>query len=161
MAKKQKKKSDGSITNKKGLYDFEVIQKYKAGMVLVGSEVKSLRMRAPSFVDAFCFYKGGELWMKGVHIPPWQHAGVDNHKPLRLRKLLLSRGELSRLRRKLQPQPLTVIPLRIFKEKGLTGGNRTYFRVEIALARGRKKFDKRNLIKERDLKRKMRQQGDY
>ena len=161
MAKKRNKKSDGSITNKKGLYDFEVLQKYKAGMVLVGSEAKSLRMREPSFVDAFCFYKDGELWVKGLHIPPCQHASLDNHKPLRLRKLLLGRGELSRLHRKVQQQSLTIIPLRIFKEKGLTGGDRTYFRMEIALARGRKKFDKRNLIKERELKRKMRQQCDY
>lgn len=138
-----------NIRNKRATFDYEIIEEYVAGIVLVGTEIKSLRLGKASLVDSYCYFERNELWIRNVNIAEYTWGTCNNHIPKRDRKLLLNRKELTKLQRSLQDRGLTVVGLRLFlNDRGLA-------KVAIGLARGRKSFDKREYIKENDAKREM------
>ncbi len=145
--KDNKKQGEVNIRNKRATFEFEVIDKYVAGLVLQGSEIKSIRNHKVSMSDAYCIFRDEELWLKNLSISEFKQATIWQHEPLRLRKLLLNRKELSKLHAKVKERGFTIIPLRMFVNK------RGFAKVEIALARGKKVYDKRHSIKEKDQKR--------
>jgi len=137
------------IRNRQAFFEYFIEDKYDAGMVLAGTEVKSLREGKASFNDSYCFFNKGELWIKSLHIAEYSHGTVNNHDPVRERKLLLNRKELKKIESKIKEKGVTVIPLRIFfSEKGLV-------KMEIGLGKGKKLYDKRESIKQRDNDREM------
>jgi SsrA-binding protein len=132
------------IKNRNAYFEYFIIDKYTAGIVLTGTEVKSLRTGKASFNDSYCIFQKGELWIKSFHIAEYSHGTINNHDPLRERKLLLSKRELKRLENKLKEQGFTIVPLRLFfNEKNIA-------KVEIGLAKGKKLHDKRETIKQRE-----------
>lgn len=136
-----------NILNKKAGYEYAFIDKYIAGMVLRGSEIKSIRENQVNVNDAFCTFIGGELFVRNMHIGEYKEATYNNHSTKRDRKLLLNKIELRKLYDKLKDKGLTVIPLRLFiNDTGLA-------KLEIALAKGKKEFDKRDDIKRKDIER--------
>ena len=138
-----------NIRNKRATFDYEIIEEYVAGIVLVGTEIKSLRLGKASLVDSYCYFERNELWIRNVNIAEYAWGTCNNHVPKRDRKLLLNRKELNKLQRALQDRGLTVVGLRIFlNDRGLA-------KVAIGLARGRKSYDKREYLKENDAKREM------
>jgi SsrA-binding protein len=138
-----------NIRNKRATFDYEILEEYIAGIVLVGTEIKSIRLGKASMVDCYCYFEKGELWIRGVNISEYAWGTCNNHIPKRDRKLLLNRKELAKLQRSLQDKGLTVVGLRLFlNERGLA-------KVAIGLARGRKSYDKREYLKENDAKREM------
>ena len=138
-----------NIRNKRATFDYEIIEEYIAGVVLVGTEIKSLRLGKASLVDSYCYFERNELWIRNVNIAEYTWGTCNNHVPKRDRKLLLNRKELNKLQRALQDKGLTVVGLRIFlNDRGLA-------KVAIGLARGRKSYDKREYLKENDAKREM------
>ena len=140
-------KNNIQIKNKKAFHDFEIIEKFVAGIVLVGTEVKSVRLGKVSLNDSYCYFIKNELFVRNIQITEYAFASFANHIAGRERKLLLNRSELKRLERKVRETGLTIIPLRIFiTDKGLV-------KLEIGLARGRKLYDKREVIKLKDTKR--------
>jgi len=143
------KKKDINILNKKASHDYEFILKYIAGIVLTGTEIKSLRNGRASLVDAFCFIINGELWAKNIHIAEYEFGSYNNHNPKRDRKLLLNRDELSKMDVKLREKGLTVVVTRLFIN------DRGWAKIEIAVARGKKQYDKREDIKQKDANREM------
>ncbi|MXZ45969.1 MAG: SsrA-binding protein SmpB [Chloroflexi bacterium] len=135
-------------TNRRARYDYSIETTYEAGMVLTGSEIKSIRAGQANIAEGFARFQRGELWLHNVHIAPYAPAG-ENHEPTRTRKLLLHRGELERLERALREQPgMTIVPLRLYLTRGLA-------KVEIGLARGRRQYDKRQAIAKREAERTM------
>lgn len=137
-------KTDICVTNKKATFDYELLDKYQAGIVLKGTEIKSLREKKGSLVDAFCYFDGSELWAKGVNIPKYFYGTYSNHDPLRDRKLLLTKKELKKLENDVKKPGYSIIPINIFiSESG-------YAKMTIALAKGKKQFDKRQSIKDKD-----------
>jgi len=150
MAKGGKKKTaPGNVaTNRQASYRFEFLDKIEAGIVLLGTEVKALRTTGAQLKDGYAAIHDGELWLHNVHIPPYQPASRDNHEPERARKLLVSRRELDRLAGRVQERGLTLVPTRIYFRG-------PFAKVEIALARGKDRFDKRQAIRERETKRDM------
>jgi len=143
------KKKDICILNKKASHDYEFITKYVAGIVLTGTEVKSLRNGRSSLVDAFCFIINGELWAKNVHIAEYEFGSYNNHNPKRDRKLLLKRDELRKLEVKLREKGFTVVVTKLFIN------DRGWAKIEVAVARGKKEYDKREDIKQKDANREM------
>ena len=138
-----------NIRNKRATFDYEILEEYTAGIVLVGTEIKSLRTGHGSMLDCYCYFERDELWIRGINIAEYHWAAQFNHTPKRDRKLLLNRKELNKLQRSLQDKGLTVVGMRLFlNDRGLV-------KVVIGLGRGRKKFDKRDYIKEKDAKREM------
>lgn len=138
-----------NIRNKRATFDYEIIEEYIAGIVLVGTEIKSLRLGKASLVDSYCYFERNELWIRNVNIAEYTWGTCNNHVPKRDRKLLLNRKELNKLQRSLQDRGLTVVGLRIFlNDRGLA-------KVAVGLARGRKSYDKREYIKSNDAKREM------
>lgn len=138
-----------TIVNKRARFDFEILEEFQAGIVLTGTEIKSLRLGKAAMVDAYCYFHDHELFLRGLNIAEYHWGTYNNHLPKRDRKLLLNRRELGRLERAMQDKSLTVVGLRIFvNDRGLA-------KVMIGLARGRKQFDKREYIKEKDAKREM------
>lgn len=136
-----------NIRNKRASFDFEFIEKFVAGIQLYGTEIKSIRAGKASLVDSFCFFVRGELWVKGMHISEYKFGTFYNHEEKRERKLLLNRKELDKLDRKTKESGLTIVPVRLFiNDKGLA-------KLEIALARGKKSYDKRESLKQKDAKR--------
>ncbi len=140
------------ISNKKAYYEYYIEDKFIAGLVLQGTEIKSLRAGKVSFNDSYCLFDKGELFVRSLHISEYSFGTFSNHEPLQERKLLLNKRELKKLEGKIKEKGYSIIPLRIFlSEKG-------FFKMEIGLAKGKKIFDKRNTIKEResdrDIKRK-------
>jgi len=132
------------IKNRSAYHDYFIEDKYDAGMVLAGTEVKSIREGKVNFVDSFCTFHNGELWVKNMHIAEYRLGTTNNHIAVHDRKLLLTRRELRKLENKLKDKGYTIIPLRIFfSEKGLA-------KMEIGLAKGKKLYDKRESIKQRD-----------
>ncbi len=132
------------IKNRSAWHDYFIEDKYVAGLVLAGTEVKSLRDGKASFNDAFCFFHKNELWIKSLHIAEYAFGNVNNHIAVRERKLLLNKKELKKLEAKLKDKGYTIVPLRIFfNEKGLA-------KLEIGLGRGKKLYDKRETIKQRE-----------
>ena len=132
------------IKNRSAYHDYFIEEKYDAGMVLAGTEVKSIREGKVSFVDSFCAFDQGELWVKNMHIAEYRMGTTNNHLAVHDRKLLLTRRELRKLEIKLRDKGYTIVPLRIFfSEKG-------FAKMEIGLGRGKKSYDKRESIKQRD-----------
>lgn len=145
----EKLKNDILIRNKRASFDFELIDTYQAGIVLVGTEIKSIRLGKASLVDTFCFFNNGELWVKNMNISEYFYGTYNNHLPRRDRKLLLNKKELQKLRRQTKETGFTIIPTKLFiNSKGLA-------KVEIAVAKGKKAYDKRESLKEKDDKRMM------
>lgn len=132
--------------NRKARHDFSIEETFEAGMVLTGTEVKSLRAGRASLVDGFAFIDGGEAWLKNVHIPEYNEGSWTNHEPKRARKLLLNRSEINKIAGKLKESGLTLIPLSMYFLDGKA-------KIELGLARGRKNYDKRQAIAEKDAKR--------
>jgi SsrA-binding protein len=136
--------------NKKARYDYEIIEVIEAGMVLLGTEVKSLRQGRANLKDSYARIKDGELFLMQCHISPYTHAYYDNHEPDRVRKLLVRKREIKRLQGKTQEKGLTLVPLRIYFKDGKA-------KVELALGRGKRSYDKRETLKrkteERELER--------
>lgn len=141
-------KKDVLIKNKRATFDYELVDKFTAGIVLVGTEIKSIRLGKASLVDTFCFFAGNnELWVKNMNISEYSFGSYNNHLPRRDRKLLLNRKELIKLQREVKDNGMTIVPTKLFiNDKGLC-------KLEIALARGKKEYDKRESIKEKDAKR--------
>ena len=138
-----------NIRNKRAAFDYEILEEYVAGIVLAGTEIKSLRLGKASLVDCYCYFDRGELFIRGVNISEYHWGTYNNHQPRRDRKLLLQRRELAKLQRALQDKGLTVVGLRLFiNDRGLA-------KMVIGLARGRKNYDKRDYIKEKDARREM------
>jgi len=135
------------LNNKKAFYDYYFESRYIAGLVLKGTEIKSLRAGKASFIDSYCYFNKGELFVKSLHIAEYAFGTYTNHEPMRDRKLLLSKRELSKLESKTKEKGYSIIPLKIFiNENGLA-------KMEIGLGRGKKSYDKRNTIKEREIDR--------
>src|SRR5580700_843536 len=134
-------------TNRRARYDYDILDTYECGIVLQGSEVKSLRSGRAQLSDAYARVSNGEMWLFGVHIPPWQFAsGFGAHDPDRRRKLLLHRGQIDELLGRTQQATLTLIPVRLYFKEGKA-------KVELALARGRRLYDKRRVLAEREAER--------
>lgn len=143
------KNSNIVIKNKKATFQFEIIETYTAGIVLKGTEIKSIRMGKASFVDSYCHFIGNELWIKGLHIAEYAWGTYNNHDPKQERKLLLTRKELIKLKRRSEEKGLTIIALKLFiNQRGLA-------KVDIALARGKQLHDKRETLKHKDARREM------
>ena len=132
--------------NKKARHDYAISDTYEAGIVLTGTEVKSLRAGRASLIDSYANVKDGEVWLHGVHIPEYTEGTWNNHTPRRVRKLLLHRDEIARLIGKTREGGQTLIPLTLYFKDGKA-------KVEIALAKGKKEYDKRQTIAERDANR--------
>ena len=133
-----------SIRNKRATYDFEILDTYIAGIVLTGTEIKSLRLGKASLTDCYCYFHNGELFVRGMNIAEYHWGTYNHHIPKRDRKLLLNRKELVKLQRSLQDKGLSVVGLKLFiNERG-------FAKLQIGLGKGRKSFDKREYIKERD-----------
>jgi SsrA-binding protein len=135
-------------TNRRARHNYEIIDTFEAGMVLKGSEVKSLRAGQVQLKDAYASLHRGELWLENAHISPYSYATGGGHDPERARKLLLHRREIDRLTGKINEQGLTLVPLQIYFVNGLA-------KIEIALAKGRHTYDKRKKLVERQQKREM------
>ncbi|WP_410486700.1 SsrA-binding protein SmpB [Spongiivirga sp. MCCC 1A20706] len=135
-----------NIKNKRARFEYEILDTYVAGIVLAGTEIKSIREGKANIADSFCEFNNGELFVINMNIDPYSHATYFNHKPKTARKLLLNRRELKKLEREVKHSGLTIIPLKLFlNDRGLA-------KIEIALGRGKKLHDKRNTIKDRDNK---------
>ena len=138
-----------TIRNKKASFEYNFISNYKAGIMLTGTEIKSIRDGKASLNEAFCIFMEEGLWIKNMHIAEYSHGSYNNHEPKRLRKLLLNKAELLKLQAKMKEKGNTIIPIQLFfNERGIA-------KIEIALARGKKMFDKREDIKKRDVEREM------
>ena len=138
-----------NIKNKRVTFDYELVDTYTAGIVLTGTEIKSIRMGKASLVDTYCYFAKGELWVKNMHIAEYFYGSYNNHTARRDRKLLLSKKELRKLERNLKDAGFTIVPVRLFvNEKGLA-------KLVIALAKGKKQYDKRESIKAKDDRRDM------
>jgi SsrA-binding protein len=143
------------IKNKKAFFEFQFLEKLTAGIMLTGTEIKSIREGKANLSDGWCYFSKGELWVKNVNISIYEKGTHYNHEPLRPRKLLLTKKELNRLQAKIKERGLTIIPIRLFLSE------RGYAKMEIALAKGKKTHDKRETIKERDIKREMQREGGW
>ncbi|MEW6061938.1 MAG: SsrA-binding protein SmpB [Bacteroidota bacterium] len=138
-----------AISNRRARHDYEILDVYEAGIVLKGSEVKSLRQGRANLQDSYADLKRGEVWLHNMHISPFEHANRFNHDPVRDRKLLLNKSEIRKLIGKTTERGLTLVPLKIYFKKGIA-------KVELALAKGKKSYDRREDIKKRDVEREMR-----
>jgi SsrA-binding protein len=130
-------------SNKKAFHDYFVLSKHEAGLVLTGTEVKSLRDGRANLKDSYVIFKGGEAWLLGTHISPYSHGNLQNHDPERTRKLLLHRRELAKLFAEVVERGLTIVPLRLYFKGGKV-------KVEIGVVRGKKLYDKRETEKRRE-----------
>ncbi len=150
MAKTRKRKaSAGDVaTNRQASYRYNLLERYECGIVLTGTEVKSLRDGKAQLKDAYAQARDDEIWLMGVYIPPYGPASRENHEPERPRKLLLHRAEIDRLLMRTQERGLTLVPTRMY-----FSGDRSKAKVEIALAKGKDLFDKRETIRKRDMAR--------
>ena len=152
MAKRTASKSV-NIKNKRATFDYELIDTYTAGIVLTGTEIKSIRDSKASLADTYCTFINGELWVKGMHIAQYAFGSYNNHEAKRDRKLLLTKKELRKLASDSKNPGYTIVPTRLFiGDKGLA-------KLVIALAKGKKEYDKRQSIKDKDLRREMDRNG--
>lgn len=146
---KQRFAKDINIKNRQASYEYELLDKYIAGIILTGTEIKSIREGKVNLQDGYGYFNNGELFVKGVNISPYAQGTHYNHTPTRERKLLLKRSELKKLEARSEEKGLTLVPTRLFiNDRGLA-------KMEIALGRGKKMHDKRDSIKERDAKREL------
>lgn len=147
MAKKKDSKIE--IRNKRASFDFEFLETFQAGIVLVGTEIKSIRTGKASLVDSYCYFVGNELFVKGMNIAKYFWGSWGQHEPLRDRKLLLTKKELRKLHQSVKEKGLTIIVPKVFiNDEG-------YAKAVVALAKGKKEYDKRDTIKKKDLQREM------
>lgn len=138
-----------NIKNKRATFDYELLETYTAGIVLTGTEIKSIRLGKASLVDTYCLLEKGELWVRNMHITEYFYGTYNNHVARRDRKLLLNRNELRKLTRATKETGFTIVPIRLFiNEKGLA-------KLVIAVAKGKKQYDKRQSLKEKEDKRSM------
>ncbi|MGQ0737922.1 MAG: SsrA-binding protein SmpB [Bacteroidota bacterium] len=142
-------KNNNEIKNRSIYHEYFIDAKYEAGMVLLGTEVKSIREGKVNFSDSYCIIHKGELWLKSLHIAEYSHGTTNNHDPLRERKLLLQKREIKKIEAKLKEKGYTMVPLRIFFNE------KSFVKVEIGLAKGKKLHDKRESIKQKDMEREM------
>ncbi|MGZ8565838.1 MAG: SsrA-binding protein SmpB [Actinomycetota bacterium] len=148
-----KGKDDGEqvvASNRKARHDYEIVDRYECGIVLTGDEVKSLRGGRASLVDAFARVRGSEVWLEGMHIPPYEQGNVKTHEPLRPRKLLLHRRQIQELAEATQERGYALVPLRVYFTHGVA-------KVDLAVARGKRRHEKRQAIAEREAEREMEQ----
>ena len=144
-----KAKSKIQVSNKRATFDYELLETYTAGIVLVGTEIKSVRAGKVSLQDAYCYFANGELYVKGMNIAQYFWGSWGQHEPARDRKLLLQKRELRHLSQAVKTKGQTIVAVRLFvSENG-------YAKLVIALARGKREFDKRQTIKEKDIRREM------
>jgi SsrA-binding protein len=137
-------------SNKKAFHEYQILEKIVCGIILVGSEVKSIKNGKASLAEAYCFISNGEIFIKGMNVTPHKEGGIhNNHEPLRDRKLLLKKKEIIKLHEKSSQKGLTIIPLELILTK--TG----FIKLEIGLAKGKNLYDKRNSLKEKDIKREL------
>ncbi len=150
MAKKNiLKQSQVNIKNKRASFDYEFVDTFTAGIVLTGTEIKSIRAGKASLVDTFCYVNNGEIWVKNMYVALYDQGSYNNHVERRERKLLLNKKEIRNLQDDTKAPGFTIVPVRIFiNEKGLA-------KMVIALARGKKEYDKRQSLKEKEDKREM------
>lgn len=142
-------KSTVNILNKRARFDYEILQRYTAGIQLFGTEIKSIREGKAGLVETYCLFERDELWVKGMHIAEYRFGSYNNHEARRDRKLLLTRRELTKLRNAVKDTGKTIIPLSLFiNEKG-------YAKLEIALCQGKHEYDKRQSLREADDRREM------
>lgn len=140
---------DINIKNRRATFDYAIIETYTAGIVLTGTEIKSIRLGKASLADTYCYVNNGEVWIKNMYIAEYFYGTYNNHNERRERKLLLNRREIADLQKNGKESGFSIIPLKLFiSDKG-------YAKIVIALARGKKEFDKRQSIKEREDKRDM------
>ena len=144
-----KKKSDIQIKNRRASFDYEFLETFRAGIVLTGTEIKSIRAGKASLVDTFCYFNGAELYVKNMNVAEYWWGSWGKHDPRRDRKLLLTRKELSRLQRAVKEKGLTIIASKLYISQS------GYAKLQIHLARGKKDYDKRASIREKDLRRSM------
>lgn len=144
-----RKKSPVNIRNKKAAFEYFFVDTYTAGIVLTGTEIKSIRMGKASLVDTFCYINNGEIWVKGMSISPYFFGSYNNHDAKRDRKLLLNRREIMKLQAATKQPGFTIVPLLVF----IDGNGRA--KMDIALCRGKKEFDKRQTLKEKEDRREM------
>ncbi len=137
------------INNRQAYFNYHIEDKYEAGMVLMGTEVKSIREGKLSFNDAFCLFDKGELWLRGLYIAEYSLGTANNHAAVHDRKLLLTKRELRKLETKMKEKGFTIVPLRVFFNA------KNFVKVQIGLARGKKVHDKRESIKQKDVEREM------
>lgn len=143
------KKSDITIKNKRATFDYEILDRFTAGIQLFGTEIKSIRDGKASLTETYCTFLGNELWVKNMNISTYFFGTYNNHEPRRDRKLLLTKRELNKLMRATKESGLTIVPIKMFiNEKGLA-------KLDVGLARGKKTYDKRQTLKEKDDKREM------
>jgi SsrA-binding protein len=146
---RRRKAAAGDVaTNRQASYRFNLLERYECGIVLTGTEVKSLREGKAQLKDAYAVVRDGEVWLLGLYIAPYGPASRENHEPERPRKLLLHRDEIERLVGKTKERGLTLVPTRIY-----FGGGRSRAKVELALARGKDLYDKRETIRKREMAR--------
>lgn len=147
MTKRKEKSTIINIKNRKAEYEYFLLTKYTAGIVLTGTEIKSIRAGKANLTDAYCLFIENELWIRGLHIAEYLQGSYNNHEPKRDRKLLLTKRELKKLQSKLKDNGTTIIPTLLFiNENGLA-------KIDVYLARGKKMYDKRDAIKEKDIRR--------
>ncbi len=137
-----------NIENRKAFHDFHILEKYEAGLMLEGCEVKSMRAGKANMRDAFAQHRGNELWLVNMHIDPYFQGAHNNPDPTRARKLLLNKNELAKLIGRVREKGLTIVPLRAYLKKNI-------FKVEIALVKAKKLYDKRDSIKKKEVNREM------
>jgi len=138
-----------NIKNRRATYEYELLDKYIAGMVLKGTEIKSIKEGKVNLQDGYCYANDGELFVKGIHITPYAQGTHYNHEPTRERKLLLKKSEIRKLTSRMEEKGLTLIPIRLFvNERGIA-------KLEIALARGKKLHDKRQSLREKEAQREL------
>ncbi len=142
-----------NIVNRRASFEYQFLDKYTAGVMLKGTEIKSIREGKVNMQDGYCVFQNGELWVHNMHISTYTEGTHYNHEPMRPRKLLLNKKELKKLENKAEEQGVTIIPIRVFIS------DRGFAKVEIALARGKKLYDKREDIKAKDVKRDLERSG--
>jgi len=151
----EKKESEKNITvNRKARHEFEILQIFEAGIVLVGTEVKALRQGKANLVDGYAKIERGEVWLVNVNISEYTQGNINNHEPRRDRKLLLSKSEIRKLIGKTKEKGLTLVPLRLYFKNGKV-------KVELALAKGKKVYDKRHAIAKKDFQREQERRIKY
>jgi SsrA-binding protein len=137
-----------TVDNRRARFEYEFLERIEAGIALTGTEIKSIRSGQISLNEAYARVRDGELWLLGMHVPPYKEGSFSNHEPRRARKLLLHREEIRRLVARVGEQGLTLIPTRLYFKRGMV-------KIDLALARGKKLWDKRRDIKERESKREL------
>jgi len=140
-----------SLKNKKANFNYQISDKYIAGMVLKGTEIKSLKESMVNFSNSFCSIVGEEIYLKGMSISEYLYGNINNHDPNRDRKLLLNKSEIKQIKKKVNEKKLSIIPIKLFIN------NRGYVKLEIGLGKGKKAYDKREDIKKRDIERNLRE----